>query len=295
MATHSTASSGQVPVAGPADTVSPAVETRRVTVGGLEHRVLIAGSGWPLVLLHGLGGSADEWLAVLPQLAIHYRVVAPDAIGHGLSDKPAGGRYDLAAYTEFVLGVTDAFGIRRAPLVAVSGAGAVALSLALTHPDRISRLVLVAAAGLGRTVAWRYRLATLPFTSWFLRRADRRSVEASGRSLCYAPDKLPAGWIDRRMEIWSTPGAVDAFVATVRACISLRGQRADFTRRLGEIRHPTLLVWGREDPILPVSHALAAQAAFPNAQVRVFDRCGHMPMWEYPSEFAQTVLEFLGG
>jgi pimeloyl-ACP methyl ester carboxylesterase len=95
------------------------------------------------------------------------------------------------------------------------------------------------------------------------------------------------------MKIWSTPGAVDAFVATARAGLSLRGQRVFFSDRLPDIRQPTLIVWGRQDPIIPVSHAHAAHAALPNSKLVIFDECGHMPLWEYPREFCQVVLEFL--
>ncbi|MGH2350711.1 MAG: alpha/beta fold hydrolase [Chloroflexota bacterium] len=275
---------------------TPAAETCRLTVGGIAQRVLVAGTGDPLVLLHGLGGSADEWLSVLPALAERSRVIAPDAPGHGFSEKPPcrdGHRYDLGYYTTSVLGVMDALGVRQAPLVAVSGGGPVALSIALAHPDRVSKLVLVDVAGLGREVAWSYRIATLPLMHLALRRRDRRSIERFGRALCYDPDRLPEGWVDHRLEIWATPGAVEAFFATVRAGLSLLGQKVDFTARLGEVRQPTLLIWGRQDPTVPVAHAIAAHRALPNSQLRIFDECGHMPMWEYPEAFAQTVLDFL--
>jgi 4,5:9,10-diseco-3-hydroxy-5,9,17-trioxoandrosta-1(10),2-diene-4-oate hydrolase len=187
----------------------------------------------------------------------------------------------------------DTLGVRHAPLVAVSGGGAVALSIALAQPQRISRLVLVDAAGLGREVSWSYRLATLPLMRYAFRCANRRSIAAFGRALCYAPSRLPDGWLDRRVAIWATPGAAEAFLATVRTGLSLRGQRVDFSRRLGELRQPTLLIWGRQDPIIPVAHAIAAQRAIPNARLRIFEECGHMPVWEYPDDFVQTVLDFL--
>ena len=271
------------------------IETRRVVVRGLGHRVLTAGSGGPLVLLHGIAGSADELVGVLPRLAERYRVVAFDAPGHGLSDKPLDHRYDLGYYTDSTLGLMDALGIQRAPLLAVSGSGPVALSLALAHPERVSKLVLVDAAGLGREVSWNYRLATLPLAHHVFRRSvNRRSSEAFGRALCYNPDRLPDGWVERRLRIWATPGAVEAFFLTVRAGLSLRGQRVTFAHRLGELGQPTLLVWGRHDPIIPVAHAIAAAGAIPNARLCIFEACGHMPPWEYPDEFAQTVLDFLG-
>jgi pimeloyl-ACP methyl ester carboxylesterase len=95
------------------------------------------------------------------------------------------------------------------------------------------------------------------------------------------------------MAIWATPGAVAAFYATARAGLSLTGQRVHYAGRLSEVRQPVLLVWGRQDATIPVAHALAAARALPDARLRVFERCGHMPMWEYPGPFAETVLAFL--
>jgi pimeloyl-ACP methyl ester carboxylesterase len=270
-----------------------AVEALWPTVAGVRLRVLAAGPGEPLLLLHGLGGSADEWMGVVPRLAERFRVLAPDAPGHGWSEKPAGYRYSVESYVQMAVALMDTLGIGCAPAIAVSGGGVVALALALEHPERISKLVLVDAAGLGREVAWRYRVATLPLARYALRRARRREIEAFGRAMCYDRRRLPEGWVERRLRIWHSPGAVDAFIATARAGLSLRGQRFDFSRRLGELRQPTLLIWGRQDPILPVAHALAAQRAIPQAELHIFERCGHVPMWEYPQEFAERVLAFL--
>jgi 4,5:9,10-diseco-3-hydroxy-5,9,17-trioxoandrosta-1(10),2-diene-4-oate hydrolase len=222
-------------------------------------------------------------------------VVAADAPGHGFSEKPLGHRYDVGYYTDFTLALMDTLGIQRAPVLAISGGGPVALSMALTHPQRVNKLVLVDAAGLGREVAWSYRVTTLPFMgSAFRRSLSRRSSEAFGRALCFRPDSLPDDWADRRVRIWQSPGAVEAFFATLRAGVSLRGQKVNFARQLGAIRQPTLLVWGRQDPIIPVSHAIAAAKAIPNARLRIFDRCGHMPLWEYPDDFVDAVTDFLG-
>jgi 4,5:9,10-diseco-3-hydroxy-5,9,17-trioxoandrosta-1(10),2-diene-4-oate hydrolase len=158
----------------------------------------------------------------------------------------------------------------------------------------VTQLGLVAAAGLGREVSWTYRVACLPFMNLALRRRDARSVALFGRALLYSPERLPHGWVERRLAIWDTPGAADAFFATVRAGLTPFGQRMDFRPRLPHVVQPVLLVWGRQDRTIPVAHAYAAHRALPAARLHVFDRCGHMPMWEYPAEFAQTVQAFLG-
>jgi pimeloyl-ACP methyl ester carboxylesterase len=272
----------------------PAVETHELVVGGLHRRLLASGAGPPLLLLHGIAGSADEYVDVLPRLGSRYRVYAPDAPGHGHSARPRDYAYDVAAYVEATVGVMDALGLRSVPVVAVSGGGTVALSLALEQAERVERLVLVDAAGLGSGVSWSYRLASLPLSRYAMHLASRRSIEAFGRSLLYDPTKLPEGWVERRRRIWRTPGAIEAFARTARKSIGLSGQKVEFSDRLGEVRQPTLIVWGRQDPIIPVAHGVRAARLIPNARLHVFERCGHMPLWEYPEDFVRLVLEFLG-
>lgn len=273
------------------------METRRIRAGDVNLNVLLAGAETapPLLLLHGIGGTAYEWMGVVPRFAEHYRVIAADAPGHGFSDKPRGGAYNVDYYVDAILGLMGALGIDMAPVVAVSGGGAVAVALVLAAPQRVSKLVLVSSAGLGREVALHYRLSGLPLSAFLFRRGlSRKTSESFGRALCYHRDRLPAGWVDRRMAIWATQGSIEAFFTTVRANLSLAGQRVEYSRRLREIQQPTLLVWGRQDPIIPVAHGLRAAKLLMNARLHVFEQCGHMPFWEYPDEFAQIVLDFLG-
>lgn len=262
-----------------------------------EQRMLMAGAEGapPLVLVHGIAGSADEWAGVMPRLATCFRVLAPDAPGHGFTEKPEGLVYDLATYVASVIQAVEAAGKGEAvPLVALSGSGTVALSVALSHPHLISRLVLVDAAGIGREVSWDYRLASLPGAAQLFRMGlSPATIRRYGKRLVYHEDRLPVGWVERRMRIWATPNAVGAFFETARRTLSLRGQRYWFGERLHEIRQPTLVVWGEEDGIIPVSHAHIAASCIPDSRLHLFAKCGHVPPWEYPEEFAERVLQFL--
>ena len=263
-----------------------------------EQRMLVAGAedAPSLLLVHGIAGSADEWIGVMPSLAARYRVLAPDAPGHGFSEKPPQLKYDLATYEAAARAALElAGGGAPVPLVALSGAGTVALTIALSHPHLISKLVLVDAAGIGREVSWDYRLSSLPGAAQVFRLAlSPGTIERYGRRLVHHADRLPAGWVERRMRIWATPNAIDAFFRTARQVLSLRGQRTSFGHRLHEIAQPTLVLWGENDPIIPLAHAHRAASRMPNARLHVFPACGHVPPWEYPGEFAERVLSFLG-
>lgn len=263
-----------------------------------EQRLLVAGDegGRPLLLAHGIAGSADEWLGVMPALAERFRVVAPDAPGHGFSEKPVELAYDLAMYVASARQTIEALGRGRpVPLVALSGAGTVAIAIALSAPHLLSHLVLVDAAGIGEEVSWDYRFSSLPGGAQLFRRMlSPAAIRRYGRRLVYHGDRLPAGWVDRRMRIWATPNAVDAFFRTARQTLSLGGQRVTFGGRLREITHPTLILWGEQDAIIPLAHAHRAASRIPRAALRTFPHCGHVPPWEYPDEFVKTVVRFLG-
>ena len=271
--------------------------SRTVDVDGLSCHVIDSGQGEPVLLLHGIGGSAEEWSKVIPQLSTRFRVLAPDAPGHGLSPKPSGRAhpYDLAYYTRFVLELLDALGIERIPVVGMSAGGAIALNLATATPDRVASLVLVSSAGLGTEVAWSYRLGSIapPFVRFGLHRSTAASTRSFGRALCFNPERIPDGWAERRVESWRAPGAVDAFLATARATIGWSGQRHNFVHCLRQISHRTLILWGRNDPILPVAHATRAERLIPGSTLHIYDKCGHMPIWEYPSDVSARIADFL--
>lgn len=260
------------------------------------YRVLEAGSGDPVILLHGIGGSADEWRPVLPHIAKGYRVIAPDAPGHGGSPPSVQSTWDLAFYTAFIARLLDDLGVDRASIVAMSGGGAVALNLVATLPNKVSRLVLISAAGLGRQVAWSYRMGALapPLVRAALQRTSVASVRAFGRRLCYHSDRIPDGWPERRVESWKTPGAIEAFIETSRATLSWTGQRTSFVDRLPQMLHPTMILWGENDPVLPVRHGIRAARLIPNAQLHVYPECGHLPVWEYPDDVNARIVHFLG-
>ena len=248
--------------------------SRTVDVNGPPCRLIDRGRGEPVILLHGIGGSADEWSEVIPQLSTRFRVLAPDAPGHGLSPGPIGRThsYDLEFYTRFVLGLLDALDIERISVVGMSGGGAIALNLATSMPSRVDSLVLVSSAGLGTAVA---------------------SIQSFGRALCFNPESVPVGWAEKRLEIVRTAGVVDAFLATAHATIGWSGQRNNFVHRLHQIKQRTLLLWGRNDPILPVAHAIRAARLIHGSRLHIYENCGHMPIWEYPGDVSVRIGDFI--
>ena len=271
---------------------------RYVESKGLRARFLAAGeTGPPVVLIHGLGASAEIWSANLSALSERHRVYAPDLPGFGRTEKPGWMDYSPTAYSRFLLDFLAAIGIGRASLVGHSLGGGVALRAVLDDPGCAERLVLVSSAGLGRDVSLPLRVASLP---WFDRVFFKPSLEVFIHflhRLVYDPGTVTPGFARLYYDLFFQPGSIRAFTGILRAIATLRGARPGV---LGAIREglvtiavPTLILWGRQDRILPVRQGIDAAGRIPGARLHIFERCGHMPNIEYPDEFNRIVLEFL--
>jgi pimeloyl-ACP methyl ester carboxylesterase len=265
------------------------------------HRVTYrtAGEGPVLLLLHGIAGSSATWGDVMPWLAERYCVVAPDLLGHGGSAKPRGD-YSLGAYASGVRDLMGVLGHEHATVVGHSLGGGVAMQLAYQFPERCERLVLVSSGGLGRDVHAILRAAALPGAEWVLpllcRPGLRDAVDAVARTLGKVGIRAGAD-LDEMWRAFCSLGDADAreaFVHTLRTIIDPGGQRVHAGDRLylaSEI--PTLLVWGDQDPMIPVEHGRTAHAAIAGSRLEVFPHAGHFPHRDDPRRFVEVLLEFL--
>ncbi len=272
---------------------------RHVTLHGHEVGYRMAGEGPVVLLIHGMAGSSRTWQEVMPRLARHYTVVAPDLLGHGESAKPMGD-YSLGSHAS---GLRDllvgALGIERATLVGQSLGGGVAMQLAYQHPELCERLVLAGSGGLGREVSWVLRLLTLPGAEYLMPVLFPRFVREHG-------DELSAFLHDvgvrapHAAEMWrayaslTEPENRHAFVRTLRAVIDPGGQTVSARDRLYLARAvPTLILWGDRDDIIPVEHARAAHRLIPGSRLEVFEGAGHFLHVEEPERFAAALREFI--
>ena len=271
---------------------------RTVDVNGLHARFLRAGEdGPPVVLIHGLGASAEIWSANIGALAAGHRVFVPDLPGFGRTAMPPGMDFSPAAYSRFVRDFMAALGIGRAALVGHSLGGGVALRVTLDDPGRVDRLVLASSAGLGPDVSLPLRIASLPFFDRVFFRPPLPVFTRFLRRLVYDPAAISPEFARLYYDMFFQPGAVRTFAAILRAVVTIRGARPGILEPiregLGTIAAPVLILWGRRDRILPVGQALDAAGRIPGARLHIFERCGHMPNVEYPEAFNRLVLEFL--
>ena len=279
--------------------ISEIPQDRTLQIGKIKTRYWAAGDhGATVILLHGIGCHVEDWLPNFEVLAARYRVFALDLPGHGRTDKPADAPYGIVYLAEFVRDFMATLHIERAHVVGHSMGGAVATRLTLLHPELVDRLVLIAPAGLGRNIHLSLRLASVPLLGERLLRPSRWGTTISARVNVYNPDVITDEKIDCDYQMAAQPGALEALLRTARSGINLWGQKSSFwgvhVNGLPSITHPVLVIWGRDDAILPVAHAQVAAKGLHNVRVHMLEHCGHVPMLEHTAPVNALLLEFLG-
>jgi pimeloyl-ACP methyl ester carboxylesterase len=279
--------------------VSPIFDEWQIELHG--HRVIyrIAGSGPPVVLIHGMVNSSKHWERVALQLADSHTVIAPDLIGHGDSATPRGD-YSLGAHAAVIRDLLASIGIDRASIVGHSLGGGVAMVFFYQFPQRTERLGLISAGGLGDEVSPLLRSAAVPGAQALLSlAANRRIVDRIART----GERMRAGGnktgvyleaIARAMRPLERPGARNAFVQTLRAVIDVKGQRISARDRLYLLdAMPTLIVWGERDNTIPIEHGRYTHAQVPHSRFETLPRAAHFPHLEDPDGLAAVLRDWL--
>jgi pimeloyl-ACP methyl ester carboxylesterase len=274
-------------------------QDRYIKIGNINTRYWAEGDkGSNVILIHGLGASADIWMHNISALAKTQRVYAPDLVGFGRSDKPDV-KYLPSYMAAFINDFMTTLNIENACLVGMSLGGGVALEYQLQFPGKAQKLVLVDSAGLGREVPLAMRLATVPLMGELMLSPSRAGMAFVLKQLVYDPAVITDDLIDLYFGLNFSQGAAKTLISVLRACATMHGARPDvldpIINNLDNIKIPTLIIWGREDRLFPVGHACFAREKIPDSYLYIFDQCGHMPNFERPDAFNSLVLNFLGG
>ena len=253
-----------------------------------------AGSGPPLLLLHGLGTSCETWYRTIGPLSERHTVFAPDLAGHGESGGPK-----LRRSVEPIVEALDAMcaheGIDSGAIVGHSLGGLVAIRFALAHPERVTHLVLVDAGGIGPELSWLLRLAAIPLMGRLVFGPARLFVRHAGKRAIEPPGRVDTNLLKAMHR--SKPLHVTSHV--VRGAVRSGAERlgpvddAFLLPRLGEIPAPVLVLWGEQDRLFPAEQLEGVREACPLVKIKTFPDVGHWPYAEVPDEFNAAVLDFL--
>ncbi|MGW3953184.1 alpha/beta fold hydrolase [Streptomyces sp. NPDC004752] len=259
----------------------------------------MVGRGPAVLLIHGIGDSSDTWAELIPELARHHTVIAPDLLGHGSSDKPRGD-YSVPAYANGMRDLLGVLDIDRVTLVGHSLGGGVAMQFAYQFPGRTERLALVSTGGVGRGVTPALRLASLPgahLALALLRLPTVRTQTAIAVRLLRLLDTglgVDAPDLLRVVDALPDAASRDAFIRTLRAVVDWRGQVVTMLDRCYlTAGMPTLLVWGSRDQVVPAGHADVAHAAMPGSRLEIFEGSGHFPFHADPQRFLAVLENFI--
>lgn len=276
-----------------ATAVARSLEEGDKTAGGLLlHYVSAGGEGAglktspiPVVLVHGIAGSALLWQANLSAIGARHKVFAVDLPGHGRSGKP-GERYDIDFFTRSLLGFLDACGLERVVLAGHSLGGHVCLKLALERPERVAKLVLIDSGGFGPEIA-------LGFLQPLLAGVTREATETMLRGLFADPAMVNRSMVDASFEALSRPGAWEAVRSAVESAAPRGIQVESLAERLPELRVPVLIAWGGRDAVIPPARGMEAHSRLPGAELWIAENAGHCPQIEAASDFNERLLKFL--
>ena len=270
---------------------------RWVTIDGRRVNVIELGSGPPVVFIHGLSGSWQNWLEQLPVFARDHRVITFDLPGFGASQMPRE-KITIRGYGRFVDTLLGELGVSSAAVVGNSMGGFIGIELAIRFPERVERLVLVSAAGLSIEYLRNERaLAVLgaienrlaAYSGWLASRSDALARRPGARRMIFGivakrPDRLPGPLVAEQVRGSGKPGFLPALDALTDYPIR---------DRLGEIACPTLIVWGAEDKLVPARDADEFARLIPNSRKVVWPETGHVAMIERPEAFNALVQAFL--
>ena len=258
------------------------IESRNIKVDGYRMHYLAMGSanGSPIILVHGLGGRAEDWWNVAPVLAkAGFRVYMPDLLGFGRSQQPANFSYSVRDQAAIVVAFMDALGIKQADVAGWSMGGWIVQLIAADHPDRVSRLIIIDSVGLNIKPTWN--------TNLFVPTSYQELAELDAL-LMPNPPPIPPFVARDYLRIFRRNGWV------IKRAIATMLTAHDVTDNLlPQLKMPVLIVWGTLDQIAPVNQAQTMHRLIPQSQILLIPGCGHMVPLQCSAQMDPAALKFI--
>jgi len=239
-----------------------------------------------VLLIHGLGGSAESWKNNIDVLGRHFHVFAPDLIGFGHSDKPKM-RYTVKTFTNFLTDFLDAIGLKKTNVVGSSMGGQVAAEFAIGYPNKVEKLVLISPAGIPP----KSFKGTKELRS-YVRMFDAKSLEDIRKAVTQVDSDSSAitdEYVKSVYQYTMMGGAKHAFMSSLKESASA----PRLANRLNSIKAKTLVIWGKDDRLIPVKYCEPFITKMENCKLLLIEKCGHRPHAEKPDLFNKVVIDFL--
>ncbi len=255
-----------------------------VQVGANKIRYIEGGgSDGNVLLVHGLGASAERWAHVIPHLSKKYHVIVPDLIGHGFSDKPSVD-YTPAFFSQFIFDFLNTLGITKTSMIGSSLGGQIVAECAITQSKVIEKIVLVSPSGI-------MKQSTPTFDAYTLAALypTQEGAKTAFQMMTGVHKEIDSDTIDCFIQHMTLPNAKMAFMSTI---LGIRNA-VPLSERLARILVPTLVVWGRQDTLIPITYSKDFVSSIKNCQFVEMESSGHTPYVEEPEKFSEIVLRFL--
>jgi len=280
------------------DLVGTGLRENFYTVAGVRTRVLEAGSGPALLILHGTGGHAETYQRNIGPLSQHFHVIVPDMIGHGFTDRPDVD-YTLDDFANHLFGLLDTLGIDRAHVSGESVGGCIAAWMTITRPERVDRLVLNTGILDRPDAKGLVQLADLEERTKKL--AEDCSLDTVRRRLEWLvldKDAMTEEMVHIRHRIYNQPGMAESVIRVMGAVLAMnRGlyKGGDYLDRalMAKITRPTLVMWSDHNPGKPFDVIKPAIDLIPDAEVHVIENAAHWPQFEQPDKVNGLMIDFL--
>ena len=268
-----------------------------IQVGNVKTRYWELGeSGSPVLFVHGLGSFIEHWEQNLTELSKHHRVYAIDLVGFGLTEKPTVS-YSIPFLAKFVQDFMNSKGIKNTSVIGNSLGSMIAIELYLLNPNIVDKLILLDGGFFGRKIAAAFRILSVPFVGEWLMRPNRDGTEQFLKLMFFDQSFVTEKLVDITFERNSQAGSAKAYLETLRSSANIFGLKRAFINRTiankNRLTSPTLIIWGKNDNVLPVEYAFQAEEILPNATIQIFDNCGHMPQIECAEKFNDLAVSFL--
>jgi pimeloyl-ACP methyl ester carboxylesterase len=263
--------------------IETSVTQSYIGAGSVNTAYLSSGSGQPLILLHGGGAGAVTWYPSIAALSKHFRVIAPDIVGYGESDKP-NAAYDKAYFCQWLKDFLLALDIPKAHIVGLSQGGAIALQFVLDNPQMVEKLVLVDSGGLGAKPSFASLFSMVLMNSFPSSFTDR----LFSRYILFAPKNRDLNHAKYSIDVLKRIGGKNAFKQGRGSAVSEIPHAY-----LRKIQNKTLVIWGENDRLFPIEYGESSAAQIPRAEFLRIKDAGHLPLMDQTHTFNISVIDFL--